>query len=76
MPTLAGALGQPYQQRCRQHCMRHRIPFSKGPEKTASCKKALTAAFLLYPLPVLTGKSTQRLGKLKDANSNPARIIG
>ena len=45
-------------------------PSQRALIKTASCKKALPAAYLLHLLFVLIGKSTQRLAQLKDANSN------
>lgn len=51
MPTLAGALGQPYQQRCRQHCLRDRIPFPKGPDKNGILQKG--AASSISPPPFI-----------------------
>ena len=51
MPTLAGALGQPYQQRCRQHWLRDRIPFPKGPDKNGILQKG--AASSISPPPFI-----------------------
>ena len=73
MPTLAGALGQPYQQRCRQHCLRDRIPFPKGPDKNGILQKGAASSispppfictdWKKYTAPCLTERCEQQLSE-------------